>query len=275
MRAGLPTDRSVGASGQRRKGITVMRWFNDRSVAAKVFTAVAVVAVAALVSGWMAVSSLAAVYRHGQAIEQDSLRPSLEVAEIKAAVLTARVAVRDVALAPDKDAAVAKLRAADDLVTGKTDAYLPHAADPGAVHQFQARWQEYSHVRDTLQLPAARAGDLRTFEAVATEQANPIVTKAMAALDAATQAQTAAGATLLRAAGRDYRSARMSLIALLAGGIIVGLVVAVSTVRKIVVPLRRVCDVLERVSDGDLTTTVTVASRDEVGVMAGALNRAT
>jgi len=47
------------------------------------------------------------------------------------------------------------------------------------------------------------------------------------------------------------------------------------TVGRITRPLGEVSATLTRVADGDLTGTVTVRSRDEVGAMAGSLNRAT
>jgi methyl-accepting chemotaxis protein len=56
-------------------------------------------------------------------------------------------------------------------------------------------------------------------------------------------------------------------------GLALGVGLALWTSRLIVTPVRRVRDLLGKMADGDLTETVTVESRDEVGQMAAALER--
>ena len=53
-----------------------------------------------------------------------------------------------------------------------------------------------------------------------------------------------------------------------------GVLVTITIVRGIVRPLAQAVEALERVADGDLTATLDVDSKDEVGQMAGALNQA-
>jgi methyl-accepting chemotaxis protein len=215
------------------------------------------------------------VYRHGEAIERDSLRPALELSAVRAQALTARIAVRDVALLADKKAAQTKLDAVDDAVTAAAATYRPHAADPAAVADFDQLWQQYVSVRDTQQLPAALAGNLETFEAVATSTANPIMTKVMAALDTAATAETTRATATVADAGDTYRSARTNLIMLLSLGVLLGALIAAYTVRRIVRPLREVGEVLTAMAAGDLTRTAPVSSRDEIGRMATTLQQAT
>jgi hypothetical protein len=117
-------------------------------VAVKIFMTCGLFAVAAVVAGFVGVASLSAVYAHGEAIEHDNLRPSLQLTELRAKAMQARIAIRDVALSPDKAAALQKLTAADAAVTDATAAYLPNATDPDAVRKFQSAWDEYRNVRD-------------------------------------------------------------------------------------------------------------------------------
>ncbi|GIM98582.1 chemotaxis protein [Planomonospora venezuelensis] len=69
-------------------------------------------------------------------------------------------------------------------------------------------------------------------------------------------------------------SARFLVILVLVIGMIWGVISALLISRAIVGPVRSVAALLKRVSEGDLTGRVTVRSRDEIGEMAGALNRA-
>jgi methyl-accepting chemotaxis protein len=70
-----------------------------------------------------------------------------------------------------------------------------------------------------------------------------------------------------------YRSARAWIIALLAASTLVGTAVAVAIGRAITGPIVGAVGVLEAVAGGDLTRTVVVTSRDEVGRLGEALNR--
>ncbi|MFI5937708.1 methyl-accepting chemotaxis protein [Actinoplanes sp. NPDC051494] len=251
----------------------VTTWFDDRSVGTKVFTAVGAVAVAAAAGGVLAVSGLASVYRSGAEIESGNMRPSLLLADLRADALTARIAVREVALSTDKTGTAATLAKDDTAVEAAIVAYRPEAADPATVDRFAQLWARYKTVR-AEQLTAARAGDAVAFEKVATEQANPIMTDAMSALDAASDAETAEATATVREAEREYAATRTRLILVLGLGVLAGLLAGWYTVRRIVGPLRRVGTVLDGMAGGDLTRSAGTGSRDEIGVMAAALDRA-
>ncbi|MFI5913715.1 methyl-accepting chemotaxis protein [Dactylosporangium sp. NPDC051541] len=252
-----------------------MSWFADRPVAVKIFMISGLFTVAAIIAGYVGVLSLSAVYGHGEAIVRDNLRPSLQLADIRADALTVRIAVRDVALSPDKAAAEAKLATADQAVDAAVAVYLEQATDPDAVRTFQSAWTEYKQVRDTEQLVPARTGDLATFERVAADRANPLINKAMAALGQAADAEAAQAQARVMAARGDYRRATVTLIAVLGAGVVLGGAVALYTVRRIVGPLRRVGTVLAGMAEGDLTGVAGADSRDEIGRMAAALDAAT
>ncbi|MGI5245903.1 methyl-accepting chemotaxis protein [Dactylosporangium sp. CA-139066] len=252
-----------------------MGWFADRPVAVKIFITCGLFTVAAVVAGFVGVSSLAAVYAHGEAIEQDNLRPALLLADLRAKALQARIAIRDVALSRDKASALQKLNAADSAVAAALAEYASTATDQDAIGQFRRDWDEYRNVRDTEQLPAAQRDDVDTFEKVAQDKANAIVTRAMGALDTAAKAEADGAAERVAAARAEYHNARAALIAALAAGVLLGGAVAVLTVRRIVGPLRRVGTVLTGLAEGDLTGVAATGARDEIGRMSAALDAAT
>jgi methyl-accepting chemotaxis protein len=72
----------------------------------------------------------------------------------------------------------------------------------------------------------------------------------------------------------DYRRARTELITTLVVGIVVSLVFGLWASRLIVRPITLVATVLQRIAESDLTGIVQTSSRDEVGAMAQAVNRA-
>ncbi|MER7001510.1 methyl-accepting chemotaxis protein [Dactylosporangium sp. NPDC000555] len=258
-----------------REAPIMTRWFADRPVAVKIFMTCGLFTIAAIVAGIVGVAGLAAVYAHGQAIERNNLRPSLQLAEVRSQALSARIAIRDVVLSPDKAAAERRLRAADASVDAEVAAYLPSASDPDAVRQFQSSWAQYRQIRDTEQLPAARAGDLATFEEVAADRANAMAAKAMTAIGTAADAESAEAVERVANARSEFHRARITLIAVLAAGVLLGAAVALYTVRRIVAPLRRVGAVLTGMAAGDLTGAAATGSRDEIGRMAEALDSAT
>jgi len=54
---------------------------------------------------------------------------------------------------------------------------------------------------------------------------------------------------------------------------VVGVVLAVFIIRRIIGPLKRVQKVIEAAASGDLTQTVEIYSRDEIGAVAHAVNK--
>ncbi|NJC83246.1 methyl-accepting chemotaxis protein [Planosporangium mesophilum] len=69
--------------------------------------------------------------------------------------------------------------------------------------------------------------------------------------------------------------AQVDVLVLIGIGLVIALTVAIYVGRLVVLPLRRVAQVLRAVADGDLTQTVVVRQRDEAGEMATALGTAT
>lgn len=71
-----------------------------------------------------------------------------------------------------------------------------------------------------------------------------------------------------------YQTARTLMLSATAISLLLGIILSIVIARGFSVPLGKAVAVLERVADGDLTVTLDVYTKDEVGQMAGALNRA-
>jgi methyl-accepting chemotaxis protein len=71
-----------------------------------------------------------------------------------------------------------------------------------------------------------------------------------------------------------YQSARTLMLSAAAISLVLGIILSIVIARGFSLPLGQAVAVLERVADGDLTVSLDVSTKDEVGRMAGALNRA-
>ncbi|MGA9668582.1 MAG: methyl-accepting chemotaxis protein, partial [Terracidiphilus sp.] len=77
-----------------------------------------------------------------------------------------------------------------------------------------------------------------------------------------------------QANGQAYQSARVLMLSAAAISLVLGVILSIVIARGFAVPLGEAVAVLEKVADGDLTVTLDVDTKDEVGRMAEALNRA-
>jgi methyl-accepting chemotaxis protein len=258
-------------------GWRISRLVADRKTGTKILSAVGLVAVAAIVVGVLAISGLSSVFDKGQEIDTGSLVPVTDLGKLRSDVLLGRIDIRDAAIARDATAiekALAKMHADDVAVDADLVAYGRETVDPDLLRQFQTLRAQYKQIRDTKLVPAARAGDDRTFTDVATDEAAPIAAQALAALDKLGAEEDADAVRIVAEAGSTYRGVRTQVLVILVIGVVVGLALGLYVTQLVVRPLRKVGEVIEAVAEGDLTRTAGVDSKDEIGAMARALDRA-
>ncbi len=258
-----------------RSGNPLGRWFDNRKIRSKILIAVAVVAIAGIVSAFVGVSTLASVYQAGDKVVGDDLLPTQSLADARIKIADMRTAIRDIFLMSGDAKARAKQRVTDDDMAIDADiaAYLPHAADPAIIRQFQADWAKYQQVRDATMIPAAQGTDLaafiKTLVVVAPMSANAADLLAQAAKAGAAQSSAAAAVTKA-----EYQAARLEVFVVLGVGLLLSLGLAFYAARRIVTPLGRVSAAIDAVAAGNLTATAGVHTADEVGAMATALDAA-
>jgi methyl-accepting chemotaxis protein len=265
----------AGSAAGARGGNPLGRWFDNRKVRSKILLAVAAVAVAGIGSAVIGVTNLAEVYKAGDKIVTSNLVPAAYLADARIKVSDVRIAVRDMFLMEDaaSDAAAARMAAADAAIDADLVAYLPNAADPASVRQFQTDWAAYRQTRDATLVPAALINDLPAF-VKALGVVAPMASKAADSLATAAAAEAAAGLQTAAAAKDSYQSGRLQVIVVLTVGVVLAFGLALYAARRIVAPLRRVSDAIAAIAAGDLTATAGVTSREEIGAMAGALDEA-
>ncbi|GAA2716025.1 methyl-accepting chemotaxis protein [Actinoplanes palleronii] len=130
-------------------------------------------------------------------------------------------------------------------------------------------------IRDKQLVPAAAKDDNAVYSTVYDTDAAPVTDKINAAFDALNEYEATDAGAAVRESNDSYHKSRTQMILILGIGFLVAALLGWVTVRRITRPLAAVNANLARLAEGDLTGVVVVQSRDEVGAMAVALNKAT
>ncbi|MEZ0493239.1 methyl-accepting chemotaxis protein [Kineococcus sp. TBRC 1896] len=267
-----PTRTSSAASRGTPPG-PVGRWLRGRRVATRLLMATAAVAIAATVVGalsWAALGNLQAQR------QQEVGRAVPYITGLQQAALAAKAAATDergYLLTGDAKYATESLDRRTTFAAALDQSRA--AADPAE--------------RATLDRIEAQVSTWFTaleaeYAQYATDPAGATAVSFGANRDLRKGYETAIAEETQRASdalagGREFARivdhAQVSVLGVLAGGLLLAVVVAVVIGRSIVAPLRHVTGVLQEVAAGDLTVTAGLRSRDEIGTMAQALDEAT
>jgi methyl-accepting chemotaxis protein len=270
---------TLPATTSSRPARSRLRWFADRSVVVKLFAAVGVVALVAVTVGVVAITRLAAEDRAARTINDQAL-VSLETLDaIRLDIRQARIDLLSHVVASDpevKDKQESLLAQDDAKVVSAITAYrnTDMTGRKELVDRVVANWEKYRQLRNSEAVPASRKGDLEGFRAVQYGELVPLVDAMTADLDALTKVDKAAADRVVSDAHSTYVSSRTLMVVLLVAGLLLAAALAALIGRAIIRPLKKVSRVLAAVADGDLTQRAEVAQRDELGRMAGSVNRA-
>ena len=177
-----------------------------------------------------------------------------------------------------RDAIAAKIRARRDEFEQRHEYWSKELTAGGirdliAVKSY-APAERYYEILDGQFVPAIRAGDRSLAREIALGPLKQAYAEHRAAVDEIVAAATRESNAIERSAAEVIRSnsARLLLLALVAVGVVVALLQVIS--RMISDPMQQAVSVLRGVAAGDLTRRLDLATRDEVGDMATALNHA-
>lgn len=150
---------------------------------------------------------------------------------------------------------------------------LPVSANETALASFHRSLTGYRKFleRDLLPLAQNAGGDPTRFVAVR-GQVSPLTGSVLVALESLAESVDADAQRSLEASQRDYASARLLIVTLIAVAVALSIVLVMIVGRLIARPLRSTVAVLEGVAEGDLSGRLPAGGRDEVGRMAAALN---
>ncbi|MBU4337119.1 MAG: methyl-accepting chemotaxis protein, partial [Actinobacteria bacterium] len=246
-------------------------WFWDRPVALQIGSAVALLSVVFIVVGgggavalWHAGVNLE--HMSSSTADQTALA-ALSTGQLRSHTYAVQVAAAD---SSSRDELVRAWTANDAAVDEQIAGYA--GAQDDQWQQFVAGWDAWKALRDATVSPAARSGDLTTLtSALAAPAADPDVAGTpLAALQLRVDAQVA---TIMASGQREIRTVIVLLMVAFLIGATASALLAVTVTRRITRALHGVELTLTAMADGDLTTPVTVTTKDEAGRMASALGR--
>jgi methyl-accepting chemotaxis protein len=139
---------------------------------------------------------------------------------------------------------------------------------------FNAAMPEYRKIRDEQLLPLLDAGQTADFIAQRDKLVLPLVKRITADTTGLSDIENKAAAQAVTDSAAVYSSARILIIGIILAALVLSIALAIGIGRLIAGPLRKTVDVLEGLAEGRLDLELDVRTKDEVGQMAAALNRA-
>ncbi len=260
------------------KSNSALRWFANRTVRSKVLSLVGVALTTLLVLGGVAITQeREAGHRTDQLVAGNSATRAALMADMMHDAVRGDVLA---ALLADGDAAALDQAAADLEEHEATFlAQLDAVAAAGLGAEVRSAVDTVRPAVEKYVGSAAVTIDIASSDPTAARSSYPRFNESFEALEAelpaVADAVGARAAAIQEAVEDGQRNAirLVAVVALLSAVLLVTL--GLVTVNTIVRPLRRVSRVLAAVAEGDLTGVAGVRSKDEVGRMAQALDRAT
>ncbi|GAA0301756.1 methyl-accepting chemotaxis protein [Kineococcus aurantiacus] len=254
------------------------RLLADRSVRTKVLSALAALGLVTVGVSTASLVTLSTNAERADGMYRDGVIGATALGRVHQEELKTRMLVAQHAATPDAEG---KAEVAQKIVD--SDAELDDwaakytagsPADTAGWEDFTDAWAQWRQARDSRLLPLSEAGDQAGWAAANAEVAQPLVSAAADALDVVEAAENARAKAAADASADDSTRSRELIVAALVLGLGLSTTLGLLVVRSIVGPLRAVSASLEAVANGDLTVGATVTSRDELGQMADALERA-
>ncbi|MEU8239655.1 methyl-accepting chemotaxis protein [Actinoplanes missouriensis] len=251
-------------------------WLADIRVNTKIQAGIGVAAVAAIavgVTGLLAISNLG---EQNEKLYADNVAPlnSLSVVQRNLQGIRARYLEYGVASAATRKTLVDEI----DERKGKVDTalaeYRKGAVSAATVDTFAEAYQKLVTDSEQILVPLAEKGDTAGFATQYRETVLPTMNDASDAIEEENNAQMDQAAARAAESADSVTTAKHLQIGVLIAGVLAAIVLGLSVARYIVRRLDRVKRSLTSMADGDLTDTVDVAGRDEVGQMAQMLSRA-
>ena len=256
----------------------MVRWLANRAVRTKILLVVAVLGVVSLAGSAVASLRLDDVKRDAEALYSRGLLPVEQLSDVRDDISTLRVAVLNHAISEDPATKARYEQAVSDgasRFTTDLDTYAANSIDPARVEQLRAVFGQYRDAIDNQLLPASRAGDLAAVARIRDQVTAPLADQEFRLIDQLGQTERQAALHRRDDVRRAYASSLGWTWGLLGAGLALAVTFALLVAAQLMRAVKSVGHVIAGLAAGDLTRTAEVRGRDELGVMAAALNTAT
>ena len=255
----------------------LVAWFADRGIRTKLLTAVGLLGVVAIVSGTFAATALNTASDDLSTLASTQATISAPVASIHQNELKARMQVAMLA-AQTTNEGRAKWRADIAENDAEVDQAIAQVDSTLASYEwwstFKQAWAKFKDVRDNTLAPALKSNDDVAFIKAYDSQMAPAVSVMADAMDAADAAGVEYFSSTAKAAVDEAHRNYVYQFLVLGVGLVLAIALSVVIARAIQRRIQAVQGALEAMAERDLTRSVDVSTRDEIGQMAAALERA-
>jgi methyl-accepting chemotaxis protein len=256
-----------------------MRLFNNLPVARKFSFAFGLVGLLCVLLGAISLAGMAKINRSTASLSGVAIPSAQAIADMVSAMQIERRAEMGMLLCDKADCIngyIQRRQSAAEKFRSALAAFRAIPVDPaqsGLIEKVRAGFAEYQQASDST--AALLVGGKKAEAAAQTVGNNAqLFRKAEADITSAATANTQASGQLCAAAAATYMSVRTFSYLVVAFILLLGVAVGWLLTRSIVPPLLRAATVLDAVAAKDLTQTIEIDSRDEIGQMATALNTA-
>ena len=203
-----------------------------------------------------------------------------ELRKLENAVQAMRMNVLDAALSSSESIREQFIGALTDLDTAVDEAFAAYSDREQSggrdvnLALLREGLAEYRDVRDNKLLPAVRSGDRNAFALARDSEALPASYKINVALGNLIEIETIAARLSNADSHSAYATTWRNSTTFLVVGVLASLLIGLTIARIVTRSIDRVANALAALEKGDLTVSTGVHSKDEVGVMAAALDKA-
>jgi methyl-accepting chemotaxis protein len=256
-----------------------MNWFNNLNAKPRLMCSFGVLLVLSMGISYLAVSGLSKANDRVRALYQQDLKGVIAIEDISTNKLDMARQDRDAMVNIDNQA----VRTAD-LDALKADFVSMHSNLHAAELCFNAPEEKAAigNIRDIL--PGYESAVMLIVDAIAAKnlagaqarllESTSVAAQMTAEITNARKVKETVAEEEFEANNQAYETARILILCVAAASLLLGIILSILIARGFSLPLGQAMTALERVAEGDLTVTLDVDTRDEVGRMGMALNAA-
>jgi len=255
-----------------------LSFFANLRTAQKLLSGFLVVSILMVGVGVVGISKLATAQASLQGMYRDSLQAIGWLGQVQSTFTETKLTVANIALA-NSSTEVAALKATLPGLDRSADAnWAKYTATDMSGREkprddYELAMADYRRARDSRIVPLAENHQQAEFLSVQKAVA-PLTTRISGAFASLLDIEDAAAAKAVADASAAEQSARALMIGIISSALALSIGIAVGIGRMISTPLKKAVTVLEGLAEGHLDQHLDVDTRDEVGQMATALNRA-
>ncbi|KKO61605.1 Methyl-accepting chemotaxis protein I [Janthinobacterium sp. KBS0711] len=253
-----------------------MKWFFDLKIATKLILSFGAVLLLTAALGVSAIFSMARINTASTDLSDNWMPSVLAAMNMRSDVSDfRRWELAHMLAAQDADMAQNETRMSETQARMKADSdkYRSLISEPGekeVFERFLALNDEFMRLHATM-LSLSREMKKEEARALAVGPSAQVMTDMMVALDKLVSINTDGGVRSSASADATYEASRASLIGLVVGIVVVGMLLALWVARSVARPLIEAVGVARQVAAGDLTAHIIVQSQDETGQLMQAL----